>query len=96
VFDIRDHGLRGKPDEEIFSFAQRQNAVLCSADLGFANTLSFPLGSHHGIIILRFPNEMATSTINNIVSALLPRISEEDTAGNLVIISPAGIRIRRA
>lgn len=94
VLDIRDYGLRGKTDEEVFAFAQQQNAVLCSADLGFANTLTFPLGSHYGIIILRFPNELQTKTINSIITALLPRIPEKEFGGHLLIISPAGVRIR--
>ena len=31
VFDIRDHGLKGEPDSEIFRFAQAKTAVLYSA-----------------------------------------------------------------
>lgn len=36
VLDTRDHGLRGKPDDKIFAFAQKKKAVLFSADLGFS------------------------------------------------------------
>lgn len=95
IFDIRDHGLRGKPDAEVFQFAQKQNAILFSADLGFANIMQFPLGSHAGIVILRFPNEMRTETINTIVMGLLRKIPEKDIAGNLVIFSPSGLRLKR-
>jgi len=56
VLDVRDHGLRGAADREIFAFAQQRKAVLLTADLGFANLLAFPMGSHHGIIVARFPN----------------------------------------
>jgi len=34
VFDVRDCGLRGKSDKEIFEFAQKQGAVILTADLG--------------------------------------------------------------
>lgn len=95
VFDIRDHGLRGKPDKEIFYFAQQRKAVLFSGDLGFANILEFPLGSHFGIAILRFPNEMQTYVINELVASLLEKISEKDTMGSLIIFSPHQMRIRR-
>lgn len=95
VFDIRDYGLRGSPDEDIFIFAQKQKAVLFSGDLGFANTLKFPIGSHCGIVVLRFPNEMSTDMINSIIIALLAKISIEDVRGNLTILSPAGIRMRK-
>jgi predicted nuclease of predicted toxin-antitoxin system len=95
VFDIRDYGLRGKSDKEIFEFAQQQKAVLFSGDLGFANIIEFPLGSHFGIAILRFPNEMPTNSINQAVRSLMGKISKEDFEGNLIIFSPMRIRIRR-
>ncbi len=63
VFDIRDYGLRGHPDDEIFAFAQEKNAVLFSGDLGFSNIIRFPLGSHSGIVILRFPNELSVANM---------------------------------
>ncbi len=64
VFDIRKHGLRGKADNIVFAFAQKHKAILFSADLGFSNIISFPLGTHWGIVILRFVNEMPVDTIN--------------------------------
>lgn len=95
VFDVRDIGLRGKSDKDIFDFAVENKAVLFSADLGFSNILSFPLGSHSGIVILRFPNEISTETINEISKKLLSKFSKEEFDGNLIIISPRGVRIRR-
>lgn len=95
VFDVRDHGLRGKSDEDVFHFAQQKVAVLFSGDLGFSNIFQFPLGSHAGIVILRFPNEMPTPMINVAVLATLSLISEDDFTGNLVVISPGKVRVRR-
>lgn len=95
VFDVRDHGLRGKSDEDVFHFAQQKSAILFSGDLGFSNVLQFPPGSHGGIVILRFPNEMPTSMINVAVLATLVLASEDDLIGNLVIISPGKVRVRR-
>lgn len=95
VFDIRDHGLRTKPDEEIFKFAQKKKAVLFSGDLGFSNTNVFSLGRHYGIVVLRFPNELSTEVINEEVKRLLKRASAEDYKGNLIILSPGKIRIKR-
>ena len=61
--DIRDCGLRGKNDEEIFKFAQVNNAVLLTGDWGFGNLLHFPVGSHSGIFIAHFPNKISSSEI---------------------------------
>jgi len=95
VFDIRDYGLRGKSDEDIFNFAQRQGAVLFSGDLGFANILKFPLGSHCGIAVLRFPNDITTDVMNQIVLRFLKKIREGDLSGNLIIFSPNRMRLKR-
>ncbi|MBI2621167.1 MAG: DUF5615 family PIN-like protein [Candidatus Levybacteria bacterium] len=95
VFDVRDHGLRGKADIEIFKFAKGNKAVLFSADLGFSNILNFPLGSHSGIVILRFPNELSTGYINKAVKSALSKLRKNDYSGNLIIISLSGIRIKR-
>lgn len=95
ILDIRDHGLRGKPDEVVFNFAQKHEAALISEDMGFASIIRFPLGSHHGIIILRFPNQMSTETINEKVYAAFQKIAPIDMRGNLIIIAPENIRMRR-
>lgn len=71
ALDIRDHGLRGKSDNEIFKFAQKQQAIILTGDLGFGNILHFPLASHFGIAIAHFPNEVSTSELNkHIVKAI--------------------------
>ncbi len=66
-----------------------------SGDLGFANILRYPLGSHSGIAIARFPNEMPAAQVTQSVVASLRLLSEEDMRGNLVVISPGRIRLRR-
>lgn len=66
-----------------------------SADRGFANILTFPLGTHSGIIVLRFLSELDTAYVNGIVVNLLTHLQDTDVRGNLVILSPGGIRIRR-
>ena len=95
VMDIRDYGLRGAKDEEIYQFAQREQAVLLTGDRSFGNILRFPLGKHFGIVIVHFPNEMPTTEINRQLIERLEALSEDDFKGNLIIIEPGKIRIRR-
>ena len=52
VFDIRDHGLRGYSDSEIFSFAQQKKAVL-----RFPNELSTQLINQRVFQLLSQLNE---------------------------------------
>ena len=95
VVDGRDVGLRGKPDRDVFKFAQSHQAILLTADLDFSDTLVFPLGSHQGIVVLRFPSEVSTITINNELLASLSSLTETDLRSNLTVISPGKVRIRR-
>ncbi len=57
--------------------------------------LNFPLGTHHGICILCFPNEMSVVEIHRIVELFLSRLTFKDYPGNLVIMSPGKLRLRR-
>ncbi|MBI4649410.1 MAG: DUF5615 family PIN-like protein [Bacteroidia bacterium] len=95
VKDIRDYGLRGADDEKIFEFAQKEKVIILSGDKGFGNIIRFPLGRHAGIIIIRFPNEMSTLEINNQFIKRIKYLSENDIHGNVIIIEPGKIRIRR-
>jgi predicted nuclease of predicted toxin-antitoxin system len=95
VKDIRDHQLRGAEDQEIYDFAQREQAAILTADRGFGNILRFPLGKHYGITIAHFPNEMPTREINRVLVELFAGLSEDDFKGNLIIIEPGRMRIRR-
>jgi len=52
--DIRDYGLRGKSDKEIFEFAQREKAILLTGDMGFGNIFFFPLVVIMAFLLLTF------------------------------------------
>jgi len=93
--DVRDHKLSGKSDEEIFEFAQKEKAVILTADRGFGNILRFPLGKHSGIIIANFPNEMSTREINTRIVKRIQSLSKSEISGSLVIIDSEKIRTRK-
>lgn len=95
TLDVRDLGLRGKSDDEIFKLAQKEKAVMLTGDLGFGNLLHFPVGSHSGIVVAHFPNETSASELNNQIIKAVEPLSEIDFAGNLIIIEPGKVRIRR-
>ena len=95
VKDIRDHGLRGAEDDEVMRFAQENRAVAVTGDLDFSNILRFPVGSHFGIVVARFPTEMSTQTINCELVRMFVGLSEDDLRGNLVILEPGKVRIRK-
>lgn len=65
------------------------------SNLGFSNVLTFPLGGHNGICILRFPNETSVQRIKGEIARLFSGLLAEDYSGNLIILTPGKLRIRR-
>lgn len=93
--DVRDVGLRGRSDDEVFVYAQARGLTLLTADMGFANILRFPLGTHAGIVVLRVPNELSTAELNRLLVHALAGLSAADLRGVLVIVEVGRTRIRR-
>lgn len=94
--DARDVGLGGQPDSAVFAYAQSHGRIILTADKGFANILQFPLGTHAGIVVVRFPNTMPTTRINQEIVSQLTSIQGQSLVGALAIIDPGWIRLRRA
>ncbi len=46
VSHVEEVGLSGRPDPQIFRWAQANQAIVVTYDEDFADTRSFPLGSH--------------------------------------------------
>jgi len=95
AIDIRDRGLRGSDDQVIYQFAQENHSVLITGDMHFSNILRFPIGSHFGIVIVHYPNEVSNDEINYQLIERFTHIRDDDFSGNLIIIEPGKTRIRR-
>jgi len=91
---VKEIQLDGRPDPEIFRWAQANGAMVISYDEDFADTRSFPLGSHHGIVRLRVWPTTVEET-RSAIERLLSQVSESDLKGSLVIIDREKIRLRR-
>jgi predicted nuclease of predicted toxin-antitoxin system len=92
--DVRDLGLRGRPDSEILEFSISHGSVLVTGDVGFAGLLRsrprFP-----GMVVARLPNEWSTSAVNDLIFRSLQGWLLESFASTLIVIEPDRIRVRR-
>jgi predicted nuclease of predicted toxin-antitoxin system len=93
--DVRDIGLAGHKDPEIFARAQEMGATLITADLEFSNLLLFPLGTHAGIVVTRMPNSVSVSQTHDVLLKALHGLAGEDLRGLLVIVEVGRTRVRR-
>jgi predicted nuclease of predicted toxin-antitoxin system len=88
-------GLRASPDDTIFEYAHQRKAVVITLDVGFLDARTAP-SDHWGLILLRFPNEMATDAVDVEVMRYLTReVSLDDMGGRVVVLEPGGrVRVR--
>ncbi len=93
---ITDLELRGLPDAAVFAVPQKDAAILVSRDLGFANILQYPPGTHHGIVVARFPSALPGEALVAQVVELLMTVDAGEFEGSLIILEPGRARIRRS
>ena len=94
ISHVKEIKLDGRPDPEIFRWAQANQAIVISYDEDFADTRSFPLGSHHGIVRLRvWPTTVEATQLA--MERLLTLVPVSNLRGSLVIIDREKIRLRR-
>jgi predicted nuclease of predicted toxin-antitoxin system len=94
--DVRDLDLSAATDATVLHYATTHGYTLLSADKGFSNLLRFPLGTHHGIIVSRFPRHTSARDKVRLLLRWMSVLQEEEIDGNLLILEPKGVRIRRA
>jgi predicted nuclease of predicted toxin-antitoxin system len=93
VYHVKEVGLDGKPDQEIFAWAQEHRAIVITFDEDFADQRSFPVGLHYGVVRLRVWPTTIEET-ENALARLFSEVSEHELSGALVIIDRARIRVR--
>lgn len=92
--DIHQAGLQGAPDSQVFAHAYAESRILITADLGFANVLQYPPGSHPGIVVVRLPSELPAPLLVDRIVEVIRKTEDADLIGAIVVIEPAGVRRR--
>jgi predicted nuclease of predicted toxin-antitoxin system len=79
IIKVKDVGLRGAKNSEIFDKAQELGVCLITADLDFGDIRVYPPSSHHGIIVLRVsPKDFSEELVS--IHKILERFLAEETA----------------
>ncbi len=91
--DVRDVGLRGKSDAEIFEYAQRDNRLLVTCDMGFSNILNFPPSENRGILVVRVPDSETIDTFNREALRTVQEVGE-NLLHHLAIVEIGKVRLR--
>jgi len=91
--DVRDVGLKGKSDDEIYEYARKNNLIIITFDHEFAFNF-INKKDLIGVIILRIHPQIL-ETVNNTLKGFFEKIKEEHIKGNVIVIEKGRIRIKK-
>jgi predicted nuclease of predicted toxin-antitoxin system len=94
VDNVRQEGLAGYNDPEVWAAAQAVGRFLITQDLDFSDVRRFQPGTHHGLLLVRLPEAGRNALIQRIVEVF----RSEDVAswfGCFVVLSAHKLRVLR-
>jgi predicted nuclease of predicted toxin-antitoxin system len=94
ALSVLDQALGGADDPQVFQVCQKEQRVLVTLDVDFANIQAYPPQSTAGIIVLRLTRQDKPYVLN-MIQNLLPILEQETPARTLWIVEEERIRIRR-
>ena len=92
---VRDVGLSEASDDTILEYAQREDAIVVSRDLDFANIILHPINTHVGAIVLRVPSSFIAEQIKKVLAQFLAVVDVTILSRALTIVEPGQFRMRR-
>lgn len=92
---VRDIGLTDASDDEILEYARREETMIVSRDLDFANIMLHPINTHAGAVVLRVPSSFTAEQIKKVLQRFLLVVDIASLPRSLTIVEPERFRIRR-
>ena len=92
---VVEQGMGGLKDSLLWQAVQAERRFLVTADKGFADIRFYQPGSHAGILLLR-PDQDGIRPVMELLERVLASYSLEALAETVTVVTPRGIRIRRA
>jgi predicted nuclease of predicted toxin-antitoxin system len=90
---VLEQRLGGAADPMIAAVCQRENRILVTLDLDFADIRSYPPAQYPGLIVLRVMRQDKVQVLETL-SRLLPVFSDETPEHALWIVEEDRVRIR--
>lgn len=91
---IHDEQLSGRPDDQLAEVCRRENRILVTLDLDFADIRTYPPHEYPGLIVLR-PRLQAKRRVLDLLQFVSRLLDLEPLAGHLWIVDESRVRIRR-
>jgi predicted nuclease of predicted toxin-antitoxin system len=92
---VTGQGMGGWKDPALWQAVQSEQRFLVTADKGFADIRFYPPGTHAGVLLLR-PEEDGIRPVVELLERVLASYDLGALAGTVTVVTPRGVRIRRA
>lgn len=92
---VVEQGMGGTKDPDLWRVVQAERRFLVTAGKGFGDIRSYPPGTHQGILLLR-PDQAGIRPVLDLLERVLTNYELEALGGTTVVVTPRGVRIRRA
>ena len=93
--NVIDQQMGGWKDPVLWKAIQQENRFLITADKGFADVRTYPPGKHAGVLLIR-PDEEGIRPVIDLLSKVLAVYKLADLVENVTLVTPRGIRVRKA
>jgi len=92
--DVRDVGLKGASDAQVFEYAQKEERIIITRDVEFGNILKYPPRSHYGVIVIRLPNTYVRDQILGVIRKFFVEVEKKELVRHIVVLEVDKYRIR--
>jgi predicted nuclease of predicted toxin-antitoxin system len=92
---VIEQGMGGAKDHALWQAVQAEHRFLVTADKGFGDIRYHLPGTHAGILLLR-PDQAGIRPVLELLEQTLAAYDLEALAGAVAVVTPRGLRIRRA
>ncbi len=92
---VVEQGMGGWKDPALWQAVQAEQRFLVTADKGFADVRLHAPGTHAGVLLLR-PGQDGIRPMVELLARVLESYDLEILAGAVTVVTPRGVRIRRA
>lgn len=90
---VVDEGLRGEPDELVWSAAQNEGRFLVTQDLDFSDIRKFAPGTHRGLMLVRLRMPGQSALERRVSEAFAEMGSADAWVGAFVVVSGRKVRV---